>query len=84
MFSFAFSYTPVRGRVIKNVDISYGTYIYHVLVINTFLQLGISSDYFIWIYIIAILCGVVSWFTVEKIFLKKKQKFSKTLLHSNS
>lgn len=77
MFSFAFSYTRLSGRLIKNVDISYGTYIYHVLVINTFLQLGISSDHFIWIYIIAILCGLISWFMVEKRFLKKKQKFSK-------
>lgn len=76
VFSFAFSYTFLSNRLIKNVDISYGTYIYHVLVINTFLQLGISSDYFIWIYSIAIICGLVSWFTIERKFLKKKQNFS--------
>nr|WP_294898352.1 acyltransferase [uncultured Pedobacter sp.] len=74
MFSFAFSYTHLSFSLLKNVDVSYGTYIYHVLVINTFLQLRISSNYFILIYTLAILCGIASWYGIEKHFLAFSKK----------
>ena len=74
IFSFVFSYNGLSYRLLKNVDISYGTYIYHVLIINTFLQLRISSSYFIVIYTLAILCGIASWYAIEKYFLAFSKK----------
>lgn len=73
IFSFAFSNTKLSYTILKNNDISYGTYIYHVLVINTFLQLKVSSNYFIAIYLISITLGIISWLGIERISLKSKR-----------
>ncbi len=78
VFSFVFSYNGLSFRLLKNVDISYGTYIYHVLVINTFLQLHISKSYFFMIYGSSILLGIISWFAIEKRLLVKAKSIACT------
>jgi peptidoglycan/LPS O-acetylase OafA/YrhL len=57
------------------VDISYGIYVYHMLVVNTLLTFRISGlNAGILTIFLTISMGILSWFIVEKPFLKLKTK----------
>lgn len=66
MFSFVFSNNRLSFKLLKNIDISYGTYIYHCLIINLFLQLKFEASFLPLIYVISIACGIISWYTIER------------------
>ncbi|WKL45049.1 acyltransferase [Flavobacterium sp. ZE23DGlu08] len=76
VLSFAFSFNNLSNKLIKHNDISYGVYIYHMLVINFFVQRGLIKDikYFILTFVFTILLAAFSWFFIEKNFLKLKKK----------
>ena len=66
---------PTLTFLTKGNDISYGVYIYHMLVINTLIELNINSKLsFILSFIFSILLGVLSWRIVEKKALKLKSR----------
>ena len=60
------------------IDISYGIYLYHVMVINIFLQLRFEFNMFVFlsIIIISLLCGIASVY-VDKLFRLISKKRSK-------
>ena len=76
VLSCAVSLPTVSDRLLHHNDISYGTYIYHVLVLNTLLVLGAPDN--------ALSCtaalgisfglGAASWWCVERPFLRRKRK----------
>lgn len=72
LFSFAFSFKKLSYNILKNNDISYGVYIYHCLVLSTFIELNIDFKYIGYYYPIAIVLGALSWYLVEKRILKFK------------
>jgi len=76
VFSFAFSYRRLSYRLIKYNDFTYGIYIYHMFVVNIFVQIGYigSVETLIWVLVLSILCGILSYFLVEKPFLSLKKK----------
>lgn len=65
-FSFALPYKKL------NFDISYGTYIWHMPVINIFLVLNFNNPLIAVFITIGI--SLISWFFIEKKFLKMKKK----------
>jgi peptidoglycan/LPS O-acetylase OafA/YrhL len=71
IFSFTFSFNGLSYKFLKKTDISYGTYIYHCLVINLFITLGINSNYIPFIFLISICLGIISWVLIEKRFVQK-------------
>lgn len=74
--SAAFTF-PKLGKILKGYDISYGMYIYHMLVINTMVQLGYTGRFsYFWIVVfVTILLSFLSWIFVEKKALTLKNKF---------
>jgi peptidoglycan/LPS O-acetylase OafA/YrhL len=74
--SIAFTRTEI-SNILKGNDISYGVYIYHMLVVNTILSMGyIGNIYCLFATLaITIILGIISWNFVEKRFLNLK-KFS--------
>ncbi|RKD19024.1 hypothetical protein BCY91_14200 [Pelobium manganitolerans] len=74
VFSLAFSFKNLSNNILGKIDISYGTYIYHVVIIHVFYNSGVSPNYFLLIYAASILCGTLSWFGIEQYFLRKKDK----------
>lgn len=74
--SFAFSFNSLSERLLKRQDISYGIYIYHMLVVNTFLTLGFQGSLFsfISVFIVTILLSLLSWNFIEKKALSLKSK----------
>jgi peptidoglycan/LPS O-acetylase OafA/YrhL len=76
VFSFAFSYKELSYKLMKHNDWTYGIYIYHMLVVNIFVQIGFMNEekYLFGALTLSIICGAVSYFLVEKPFLKQKKK----------
>jgi peptidoglycan/LPS O-acetylase OafA/YrhL len=68
---------PKLNMFLKGNDISYGMYIYHMLVINSLISLGYLGDvkFLILTIIITIVMSILSWFLIEKKALQLKNKF---------
>ena len=76
VFSFAFSLPGLAETLLRRNDISYGVYIYHMLVINILVQFGLTG---LWRY--GVLCALAvaaisfaSWRLVEKPALSIKRR----------
>jgi peptidoglycan/LPS O-acetylase OafA/YrhL len=72
--SFAYS-LPSLGKLLKGADISYGMYIYHMLIINSFISLGYvgKPEYLYLTILITTLLSGLSWFLVERKVLSLKR-----------
>lgn len=77
VLSFAFSMNTLSERFLKHNDISYGVYIYHMLVVNTLITLGYIGDvkYLILTFAITVILAYISWRSIEKPALSLKKKF---------
>lgn len=73
----AFAYTAVDkfGHLLHGMDISYGVYIYHMIVINVLLHLGQFSAWsnFALTIVVTTLLGLASWVLVERPALARKK-----------
>lgn len=62
------------GRHRLSFDISYGIYLYHMIIVNVLVQLGIVRAY--WslalTIVLSIICGFLSWYVIEKNCLQHK------------
>lgn len=76
VLSFVFSMRHLSESVLKENDISYGIYIYHMIVVNVFVQHGLIHrlDIFFLTIVIVILLAYLSWRFVEKPALKLKNR----------
>jgi peptidoglycan/LPS O-acetylase OafA/YrhL len=65
----------LADRILRRQDISYGTYLYHLLVINVMVSFGLVGS--AWpaggAIAIALLLATASWVLVEKPFLRRKR-----------
>lgn len=77
VLSFAFSANTLSEKVLKHNDISYGLYIYHMLVVNTLISVGFYKSLmsFMVVFIITTLLAYISWKFIEKPALSLKKKF---------
>ena len=72
--SFGYSFGKIRFKF----DLSYGLYLYHMVVVDIFVQIGLVGNmgYVVAVYAIAVLCALISHYlvddTVARIFNKKK------------
>lgn len=66
-------------KLLKDNDISYGIYIYHMIVMNIFIELGFLNNFIILIIVIGvtIVLAYLSWILIEKPALRYKKIFSK-------
>ena len=66
------------GKIRFKFDLSYGLYLYHMVVVDIFVQIGLVGNmgYVVAVYAIAVLCALISHYlvddTVARIFNKKK------------
>jgi peptidoglycan/LPS O-acetylase OafA/YrhL len=78
VFSLAYSLPGIAHKLLRGNDISYGVYVYHMLVINSLLQLGLTHA---WRYalLVAALTGMIalcSWRWVERPALRLKRRWA--------
>ena len=62
-------------RIRLPIDISYGIYLYHMIIVNVLVELGMTGrmGYFIIALVGSVACGVISWYGVEKRWLERKK-----------
>jgi len=76
VFSTAYSRTGTAKQLLRDADISYGIYLYHMPIINYCIYLNFSKSYamasIIIFTVVSISC--VSWFSIEKPSLKVSKK----------
>ncbi len=72
-FSFAFSFRSISKSIIGHNDISYGVYLYHMLIVNLMVSHQILNWYgWITCLLSSIILGTTSWFLLERQVLKLK------------
>lgn len=76
VFSCAFSYRTLSSRLLKGTDISYGLYIYHMLVVNFMVERAWQGEllYFFLALLLSISAGYLSWKLVEQPALRLKHR----------
>jgi peptidoglycan/LPS O-acetylase OafA/YrhL len=74
LFVFSVAFLPIKkqGYFIQLNDFSYGLYLYHVPIINVILTYGLVSHANAIFWAAAITFAIVSWYIIEKPFLKRK------------
>lgn len=80
-FSFAYSFYGVSSKLLKGNDISYGLYIYHMLVINFLIHRNCLFEikYLFLTILLTSILAILSWLFVEKPTLAFKNSFLPTL-----
>ena len=81
--SMAYTASRVSQKMLRGNDISYGVYIYHGLLINLFVEMGLMgrAEFLILLAGCTYLVGYGSWVAIERPFLRrKKQTISPTLI----
>ena len=75
VFAAATSNKKLSSKILKSNDISYGIYIYHMLVINSFIELGLIENpyYLVLALVITIILSYFSWVYIESKALKFKK-----------
>jgi peptidoglycan/LPS O-acetylase OafA/YrhL len=79
VLSAAFSFPSLTAHIgIDRNDYSYGIYLYHMLVVSTFIGLGIIGRWWLWpvIYAGAFALAAASWFLIEQPALGMKKWFA--------
>jgi peptidoglycan/LPS O-acetylase OafA/YrhL len=84
VLSCAVSLPTLSDRLLHHNDISYGTYIYHALVLNALLMLGVEDSLLSATAALGISFGLgaASWWCVEKPFLRRKRKSLRAALQA--
>ena len=74
-FSFAYSFSGISKKLLRGNDISYGTYIYHMPVVNVMLYTGFhgSLSSALCAFLITIILALASWLLIEKKSLSLKR-----------
>ena len=75
VFSLGAHSRPVAGMLLRGWDLSYGLYVFHMLVVNTFIALGLQGS---WTYVfliigIALSIAALSWKFVERPSIRMKE-----------
>lgn len=68
ILSFAYSLPNLSDRILSGYDLSYGAYLYHMVVINAFVHLDLVGLplYLLLVFAITLLLSIFSWSFVEK------------------
>lgn len=77
IFSFAYSYKNLSVKLTKNIDFTYGVYLYHMLIINIMIEWDIKVNEILILLLVIIfsfILGYLSFKYIETPFLKFKKK----------
>lgn len=77
VLTLSLAYTlPKISSLLKGFDLSYGLYVYHMIIVNIFVQIGLMCEieYAIIALIISIIMGALSWHFVERKILRYKKR----------
>jgi peptidoglycan/LPS O-acetylase OafA/YrhL len=73
ILSLAFTYTKLSKSILNDTDISYGIYIYHMIIINFIIDQKFMYYRFLFAILLTIIFAFLSWKYVEKPILRFKK-----------
>ena len=81
IFSLGACCKPIAGKLLRGWDLSYGLYVFHMLVVNTFIALKFQGS---WTNMFLIICisvaiAALSWKFVERPSIRRREPFWGTL-----
>jgi peptidoglycan/LPS O-acetylase OafA/YrhL len=66
----AFSFVSLSQKLLRGYDLSYGTYLYHMVALNVFVELGLNETYPEWTIVgvmaLSYLAAWLSWVLIER------------------
>lgn len=73
MFSMAFSYTHIKFN--RKLDLSYSTYLYHMLIVQILIGFGITGSGYLYLVVVGVtfIIAYLSWTYIEKPMLRLKK-----------
>jgi len=87
VLALAFTAKNVTKVLLRGNDISYGVYLYHMLIVNSLIQLGYKGDMYglLYVIIITLIMAFLSWWIIEKpaLSLKRRAIIKKDLKYAN-
>ena len=76
VLSLAYTFPSLSDKLLNRNDISYGVYIYHMLIFNCLIMFGLVGVYnFIGGILLTVIFALMSWKYIEKPFLRKRKSF---------
>jgi peptidoglycan/LPS O-acetylase OafA/YrhL len=74
--SLAYTKPWISQSILRDQDISYGTYIYHMVIVNIFVALSLTGKliYLLSMIALTLLLSTASWIWIEKPALRKKRE----------
>ena len=74
VLSVAFSSRYAADKMLKGSDISYGVYIYHMVVVNVLVHCGFKGEFgaFLFCTVLSVLLAFGSWFCVERLAIRTR------------
>src|SRR5690606_28023619 len=74
--SCAYTAGGLMRNVLRDNDVSYGVFIFHGLVINAFVELGLTGSpiYGLGVALVTLIISLLSWRLVERPVLKRKKQ----------
>jgi peptidoglycan/LPS O-acetylase OafA/YrhL len=76
VLSFGYTFPSLSDKLLNRNDISYGVYIYHMLVFNCLIVFEIVGIYsFLGGLLLTLILALVSWKCIERPFLRKRKSF---------
>lgn len=82
VLSAAFTNVSLSDKVLKGNDLSYGIYLYHMVVVNVMIDLKVENNKLFFALSITCLLAFISWKLVEKPCLSLKAKLKNTFSYS--
>lgn len=78
--SSAYTFTSISNKILYHQDLSYGVYIYHMLIVNVLIELGKTQKiiYLLITLFTTLLIAFLSWNFIEKPFLARKKNSNNT------
>lgn len=81
VLSAAFSKVSLSEKILKGNDLSYGIYLYHMVVVNIILDLKVTTNKLFLALSITFILAYISWKLVEKPCLSLKSTWKKAILN---
>lgn len=81
ILSFAFSYKSFSNKILHGNDLSYGIYVYHMVIGDFFYHFHTidKNSSKIWVFVLTLIAAYLSWIFVEKRFMKLKKRTNKII-----
>jgi peptidoglycan/LPS O-acetylase OafA/YrhL len=82
VISAAYSWRSLSNQILRHFDMSYGIYIYHMVVVNVLITLNYkgSASTFLVATLLSFLLGALSWRFIEKPMLKLKKRALRSVI----